>query len=187
MHDLNVEYFSKQTDFSSISKNDSRYNDRPTLSLKEISISTDQSSGPIYFTDVTLEFKIHKKNNITDQTLLALLFPGAPLELEYGWNSPADVGDGFINEAKERLLMNVKNYNITMDSSGQMDLTVECMAYNNILGETLVGDDGKEIDIPNTTQKHQGSTLHANFKRLEKYIKYANMTLQHGKSRNERL
>ncbi len=164
---LNVNFFQKQINFNEINK-EGRYTDRPLISLKSVEITTDQSSGYIYFTNVTINLKIHKKDDLADRAILGLLFPGCPLLMEYGWNSK----DEWLNKSKQKLLLNVVSYDITLDESGQADLTVKCLAFNDILDNTIIGDLNTLEFSNDLVQKEELNGLFANYNALKSFLEY---------------
>jgi hypothetical protein len=139
--DLNIQFFHKTLDMDTI-KDSKRFTDRPDMSLKELTISTDQASGYLYYTNVTMRIKLHNPEKLEDNTLLSFLVPAAPLLLEYGWNSPND----FLNR-KSNLLWQVQSYNLNFDVTGQVDITVIGKAFNETFNNIYVGDDGTAITI----------------------------------------
>jgi len=153
---LNASFFQKQIDFNNAGK-EARYGDRPTMSLQSIDISTDEASGYLYYTHVTLRLKIHKKDSLSDKAILALLFPGCPLRLEYGWNSSNEL----LNQ-KQVLSINVKNYNLSIDSTGQVDLTVECLAFNDMFSNIYIGDLG--------AKSKSNTKLSKNFQQITQFL-----------------
>jgi hypothetical protein len=164
---LNIDFFQKQINFNEI-KGVGRYTDRPLISLKSVEITTDQSSGYIYFTNVTINLKIHKKDDLADRAILGLLFPGCPLLMEYGWNSK----DEWLNKSKQKLLLNVVSYDITLDESGQADLTVKCLAFNDILDNTIIGDLNTLEFSNDNVQKEELNGLFANYNALTSFLDY---------------
>jgi hypothetical protein len=164
---LNVAFFQKQIDFSAIN-GPGRYTDRPLISLKSVEISSEQSAGFFYFTNVVLNLKIHKKDELSDRAILGLLFPGCPLRMTYGWNSK----DEWLNKSKQALVLNVVSYDITLDETGQADLTVKCMAYNNVMENTLIGDlNTIEKSNPNVSAQEQNG-LFSNYKQTSEFLEY---------------
>lgn len=176
LHDFSLDFFSSPFNVQGF-KEGKRYSDRPTMSLKEIRAKTTFASGYLYYTDVTLEIKVHKPDDIVNNTLVPLLFPGAPLELEFGWNSPNE----FLNK-KSILKFALRSYNITIGADGQTDLTIEGTAFNERFNNTYVGDEGKDIDkILSGELKGEESkkallkdNLSANFETFQKYVDYLN-------------
>lgn len=169
INNLNVSFFHKQLDFNSISQEE-RYSDRPTLSLQNIDITISEASGYICYTDVTLRLKIHKKNDLSNRAVLGLLFPGCPLRLEYGWSSP---NKEFLDQ-HQILSMNVINYNISLDKTGQAELVVKCKAFNDSLGAVLIGDLG-----PEEGKGH----LSISYTQVQKFLDYA-AALESSKDKN---
>ena len=139
VHDFSLDFFDGPLKIEKF-KEGRRHPERPTISLKEVRIKTDFASGYLYYTEVTIELKVHKPNNVVDGTLLALLFPGAPLELEFGWNSPNTI----LNK-KSVLKFALKSYNINIGIDGQTDLTIEGTAFNERFNNTYIGDYGDRI------------------------------------------
>jgi hypothetical protein len=145
--DLNVSFFHKTLDMDTVS-DPVRFSDRPTMSLKELSLTTDLSAGYLYFTKVDLRVVIHRPQLLQDNTLLSFLVPGAPLLLEYGWNSP----NPFLNR-KEHLLFQVKNYSLNLSPIGQVDIHVEGLALNETFNNIYLGDNGEPITIEKGLKK----------------------------------
>lgn len=161
LEDLNLGFFHKPFSTDQI-RSDVRYSERPVMSLKDIQLKTDLASGYLYYTNVTLNIKVHRPEALGSTFLIALLFPGMPFLLEYGWNSPNTLLD-----TKDILLFAVRTYNIKLDQTGQIDLTIEGTAFNERLGNTLVGDVG---DPPVKNQKTTTEELDG----LEKYRNQVN-------------
>lgn len=167
LDDLNVSFFQKQIDFSKINGPE-RFTDRPLLSLSSVEISTDLSFGPMYMTSVDLNIKIHKKDQLSDRTILGLLFPGCPILLEYGWNSPSE----FLNNSKQKLLLSVTNYEISLDETGQADLIVHCMGFQDLFNNTIIGDlNTIEFSKGDKEEKELAGLFH-NYKHLSKFLEY---------------
>jgi hypothetical protein len=158
INQLNVSFFHKQVDFDNIAKS-GKHADRPLMSLKNIEVSTSEAAGYFNYTTVVLNFKLHKKSDLSDRAILGLLYPNCPLRLEYGWNSPNE----FLNQSKQTLALNVVTYNIALDKTGQGDLSVECKAFNDLFANNLIGDLGTADDGP----------LKRNFTHLSKFLQYA--------------
>lgn len=172
LEDLNLKYFHNPIDLSSIGNGSYRYPERPLMSLKEIELKTDQASGYLYYTLVTLKLKIHRPSELASTTFQSLMYPGFPLLLEYGWNS--DVADSFINK-KELIYFAVKTYALTMDTTGQADLTVEGMALNERFNNTIVGDNGTDIS---SVIGESGKSIKYNYEQLAEYSTYLSEMLQ---------
>jgi hypothetical protein len=170
---MNVAFFQKQINFDEISKG--RSADRPLMSLIGVDIWTSEASGYFYYTHVTLKLKIHKKDDLSDMAVVALLFPGCPLRLEYGWNSPNE----FL-ATKQTLSINVINYNLNIDKTGQADLTVECMAFNDVFTNAYIGDLGDQEDIIG----EPSSELAKNYNQISKFLENFNSKEYDKKSRD---
>lgn len=147
IEDLNLSFFHKPFSAQQISS-DLRYSERPVMSLKSLELKTDLASGYLYYTNVVLNLTVHRPDALGSTFLVALLFPGMPFLLEYGWNSPNTLLD-----TKDVLLMAVKTYNLTMDASGQIQLTVEGTAFNERFNNVLIGDVGSVPTKSTTTNK----------------------------------
>ena len=185
IEDFSLDFFHKAADLEEIKKG-KRNADRPIMSLKELIISTDNASGYLYYTNVTLKIKLHSPDALSQTTLMSLTFPGMPHLLEYGWNSPGSSNK--LLSGKERLLFSVKSYQLTLDATGQVDLTVEGMTFNERFGSTLVGDTGVAIDTKKTkhVNEKEFDGVFANVERLNKYIKYLNEIKERtGKNSND--
>jgi hypothetical protein len=183
IHNLNVDFFQKQIDFEKI-KNEGRHTERPLISLKQVTISTDQSTGGyIYFTKVQLELKVHKKDDLSDRAVLGLLFPGCPLRLEYGWsNNLKTVGGEFLNNSRENILLNVVSYDITLDETGQADLIVDCMAYNDIFDNVIIGDLTSIKSSNENIGEKESNTLHVINEKLNNLVSYLESLKEEGKA-----
>jgi hypothetical protein len=166
--DFNLEFFTKQIDFEGMRAPNSRFSDRPIMSLKDITISTDQASGWMYYTKVTLALKIHSPYALMNESIQAMLIPNLPLLLEYGWNSPNEL----LNK-KEVLLFSPYNYQLSMDVTGQIDLTVEAMAFHEQFNNTLVGDE-KDVLVPSEYFNEGQGSISDKFLKLKDHIKYLN-------------
>lgn len=112
LDDLNLSFFHQPININKISEQE-RYTDRPLMSLKDLDITTDNASGHIFYTRVNFTLKIHKPDLLSSQTLIGLLFPGVPLQLTYGWNSPNTT---LLNQ-KQKLLLSVITYTINIDKA----------------------------------------------------------------------
>lgn len=176
IHDFSLDFFGGPLDVAKF-KEGKRYPDRPTISLKEIRLRTDLgATGYLYYTEVTLALKVHKPDNVVDGTLLSLLFPGAPLELQFGWNSPSNI----LNK-KDILKFALKSYTITIGGDGQTDLTIEGTAFNERFNNTYVGDQGGDISsvaakqlTPEIEKNLLKDNLSTNFATIQKWIEYLN-------------
>ena len=71
----NLSFFQNPVDLDQIG-NGQRYSERPFLSLKNIDISTNLSSGFLYFTEVKLTIKVHRTDSITNRALSGFILPG---------------------------------------------------------------------------------------------------------------
>lgn len=179
LDNLNVSFFHKQIDFKNINSVE-RFNDRPLISLQSIEITQDQSFGPIHVNNVDLNIKVHKKDQLSDRTLLGLLFPGCPLMIEYGWNSSNE----FLNESKQKLLLNVVNYDITLDETGQADLVVHCMGFQDVFSNTIIGD-LNTIEFSNEDVKgNEFKGLFQRYAHLTEFLKYIDL-LKQSKNQNQ--
>ncbi len=136
LKNFNVQFFHKQFDFSTIGQ--SRFSDRPLMSIKSLEVSSNAANGYLYVLDVRITLKLHSPDALTRSELLFLLFPGLPLLLEYGRNGSPGVAD-FLNQ-REILFVSVKDYTITMDQSGQSELVINATAFNDRFNNTLIGD-----------------------------------------------
>ena len=148
INDISMNFLHKPVELDKISTKE-RFGERPLMSLKDIEIKTNLAAGYLYYTEVTLRIKIHSPSLLTNSTLMFFLIPSFPLQLEYGWNSPND----FLNETKEKLLFQVKTYTLTMDTTGQVDLTVEGLALNETFNNIYIGDTGQKIETELTDGK----------------------------------
>lgn len=140
LKNFNIQYFHKQFDFTQIGQ--SRFSDRPLMSIKSLEIGSNAMSGYLYTLDVRITLKLHSPEALTRSELIALLFPGFPLLLEYGRRG---VDSDFFNRT-ETLLVSVRDYTIVMDQSGQSDLVVNAMAFNDRFNNTLIGDSAERIN-----------------------------------------
>jgi len=179
LDNLNLSFFQKQIDFNKIN-NDLRYSDRPELSLKSIDITTDQASGYLFYSRVTLNIKVHKREDLTNKILLALLYPGSPLRLTYGWNSENE----FLNNAKQTFFMNVSSYDLTISESGQADLTVQCQAFKNEFANAILGDNNK-IEFSNETTKEKiNNGMFASYNSLKSFTEKMKKIIENGSKNN---
>lgn len=139
---FNLELFQKPIDLSKIGSKE-RFSDRPTASLVELKIKSDTASGYIYFQDISITIKVHKPDIALNSTLIALLFPGMPCEIEYGWRNSMSKNP-LLNKT-EKLLFALKSYNINYNQDGQIDLTIDGTAFSERFNTTLLGDEGDKI------------------------------------------
>lgn len=145
--DLNLSFFHQTVDLDELSSG-VRFSDRPKMSLKDIQIRTSLASGYLFYTEVIINIRIHSPESLSNGPLLAFLIPGAPALLSYGWNSP----NTELNKAKETLLLSVSTYDLTIDKTGQIDLSVKGFAYNEHFNNTVIGDG----DFPIKTEHFDG-------------------------------
>jgi hypothetical protein len=173
LEDLNLKFFHNGIDFSQINSG-VRYSDRPIMSLKNIDIKTNNASGYLFYTEVTLKLKIHRPDQLTNSTLVSLMFPGQPLLLEYGWHSNTD--NDLLN-IKDILYFAVKTYTITLDETGQIDLTVEGMSLNEQFSNAIIGDTGAAV---NTALTDNEGTINASLAQLQEISQYLQDLLSRG-------
>ena len=114
LHDFNLELFQKQLDFTKLGTKE-RFSDRPTASLMELKIKSDQGSGYIYFQDISFTIKVHKPDIALNGILISLLFPGMPMEVEFGWRN--SVSKNPLLTKTEKLLFALKTYNFSYSTS----------------------------------------------------------------------
>jgi hypothetical protein len=136
---FNLDFFSKNPSLEPF-KTDVRYPNRPEASLKSLQIKKDKGGisggGYIFFTDIKMDFKIHRPEALQTTFLKAFLFLGLPLKLTYGWNSPLE----FLNK-KESLIFNVQEYSINFDTTNQIDFSIVGKSYSNDFLNINLGDD----------------------------------------------
>jgi hypothetical protein len=161
IENITLSFFQKAVDFDNISNATTRFSDRPIMSLKDLQLKTDLAGGYLYYTTVTLSLKIHSPYALLNGTLIALLIPGVPLILEYGRNGPVEV----LNE-HEILLFAVRTYNLTIDQAGQIDLTIEGMAFNEKFGNVMVGDEATKGVAVND------GTVYDSLEKLKRHLEY---------------
>lgn len=137
VENLNLAFFQQAFDSAQIST-DRRYSERPVMSLRDITLKTNLASGYLYYNNVIMNIRVHRPESLGSTFLIALLFPGMPFLLEYGWNSPDPLLD-----QKDLLLFAVKTYTLRMDASGQIDIMIEGTAFNERFNNILVGDTGQ--------------------------------------------
>jgi hypothetical protein len=179
---LNVDFFHKQIDFDKI-KGAGRYNDRPLISLNKVTITTDQSTGGyLYYTKVQLDLKIHKKDELSDRAILGLLFPGCPIRMEYGWqNNLRTKGGEFLNKSRQTILMNVVSYDISLDETGQADLIVNCMAFNDLFDNVIIGDLTTIKKSNDNVGEKEGDGLALQYDQVTRIIEYLESLSGEGK------
>jgi hypothetical protein len=148
LQNLNLNFFNKIIDHQKLNRG-VRFGDRPEISLKDLTIEVLELSGYIPNTKVTLNLKIHSPGEITNTALQQLLYSGAPIVIEYGWNSSRSSFLTF----KDSLLMNVSTYDLSYDTTGQMDLSVVGFALNDRFNNVLIGDEGVDFNTPANQQK----------------------------------
>jgi len=162
IRDLNMEFFHKTIDLENIT-GPGRHTSRPTMSLKEIEISTDLASGYLYYTNISMKVRMHSPDFLSDSIASAFLIPGMPLLLEYGWNGN---DKGSFLTRKEKLLFQVVNYEIGIDGMGQVDVTVNGMALNEALNNAYIGDYNNE-EVKEGDKEKEGGTLHQKLASVE--------------------
>jgi hypothetical protein len=150
LFDANLSFFHKTVDLDKISQG-GRFTTRPLMSLKELTVETDLAGGYLYWTKVQLRIRVHSPELLEENNgvLVHLMVPGSPLKLEYGWNSP----NTFLGE-KQLLLFQVKTYDLTINTTGQVDIRIEGVAFNETFNNVYIGDVGDEIvtDLVKGTQ-----------------------------------
>lgn len=132
---LTLDFFQKTSNYSKLPSE--RYGERPNASLKSVEIKTDNASGYIYYTNIRIDLKIHRPDQLMDASIYSLMFPSQPFQLEYGWNGP----NSFFNK-KRKFRFNVKTYTISIDNQGEVDLSVEGTAFNEQMTNFYIGDFG---------------------------------------------
>jgi hypothetical protein len=148
--DFNAKFFSATVNMNEVSSQ-ARYADRPELSLGGLTISEDLAAGGghLSYTKVTMTFKLHKPDFITNNALISLLFSGMPVRIAYGW-APVDAEDDFLGII-DILLCNVVDYSIDIDDSGQATLTINCLSHSDNFSNVFVGDRAEEITVADVT------------------------------------
>jgi len=172
LQNFNISFLHKTIDVNNIHQG-VRYGDRPNISLKGITIEVDEASGYLSYTKVNIEFKVHAPTEITNTSLQSLLYSGAPLKLEYGWSNSR--ASSFLN-VKETLLINVSTYDITYDTTGQIDLSVSGYAFNDMFNNILVGDEAINFNAAAARQKNP---IHDGKGEIFEQIQDINNFLQH--------
>jgi hypothetical protein len=177
--DFNVKFFIKPIDMDKVNSQ-ARYSDRPEVSLQSIAISQDLAAGggTLGWTTVTMQFRVHKPDYITNNSLVSLLFSGLPMRIVYGWSS-TDPHDDFLG-VNDVLLFNVKDYSLNFDVAGQALLTVNGLTHGDNFANVYVGDDAEEItpddvalaaaDTPVTNQ--QQDNLFQQKAKIGQYVSY---------------
>lgn len=173
LEDLNLKFIQNGINMRDINSG-ARYSDRPIMSLKDVEIKTNNASGYLYYTEVVIKLKIHRPDQMQNTTLVSLMFPGQPMLLEYGWHSDSD---NEILTNKDFLYFAVKSYNVTVDQTGQIDLTVEGMSYNEQFSNTIIGDFGEEI---NTDLATKDGTIHQSLAQLQEASAYLQEIVSRG-------
>ncbi len=173
LHDFNQELFFKPIDFSKINSGE-RFSDRPTASLSELKIKSSTSSGYIYFQDVVFTIKLHKPDITLNSILISLLFPGMPMELEYGWKNVASKNK--LLNSTEILTFALKSYAINYNIDGQVDLTIDGTAFSERFTSTYVGDEGDNISELFNAKAQGKKQLIAKQKDLEDILNKGSLT-----------
>lgn len=143
IENFSVNFLNRNIDFEQLGSG-LRYSDRPEMSLVNAQIQSSNYTGYLYISEVTLNIKLHKPDSLTTTTLISLLFPEQNFRLTYGWNSPND----FLNDSKQTLHFSIKNYNINIDTDGQINLTIMGTAEFDRFNNTYIGDEGAEVNTP---------------------------------------
>ena len=165
--DFNLELFQKQLDFTKLGTNE-RYSDRPVASLVDLKIKSDQGSGYIYFQDVSFTIKVHKPDIAFNGILISLLFPGQPMEIEYGWHNSAS--KNLLLNKTEKLSFALKSYSLNYNQDGQIDLTITGTAFSERFNNTLIGDETIEENPDEDTLRKGG--LSSQYNQITAYLKY---------------
>lgn len=152
---LSLDWFQKPIEFDKIGDGDRRYGDRPLLSLKDVSITTDNASGYLYYTNVEIKFVVHRPDLLASSILVSVLFPGTPLLMEYGWKNFQDSALTQI----QKLLLSVISYDLNFDPNGEINLTVSCSAFNDRLSAIYIGDTLKEDSNENVSEAERGGLV----------------------------
>src|SRR3990167_482108 len=168
LHDFNLELFQKQLDFTKLGTKE-RFSDRPTASLMELKIKSDQGSGYIYFQDISFTIKVHKPDIALNGILISLLFPGMPMEVEFGWRN--SVSKNPLLTKTEKLLFALKTYNFSYSQDGQIDLTIDGTAFSERFNNTLLGDEKIDKDATDDTLRKGGlSSLYNSITSYQDYL-----------------
>jgi len=174
IRDFNLEFFHKQMEMDKI-KLSERFSDRPEMSLKGIEIKTTEASGHYYYTDIKIDLKIHKPSSLVSNAFVSFLFPGSPLRLEYGWNSPNDL----LNQ-KEIVNFNVTKYSLNITETGEIDISIDGKGFNsNVLTNVYLGDLGvKDLSVETEeklrTQGIEPSLLQKSYYKIKKIVNFIN-------------
>lgn len=155
LSNLSLDWFQKPIDFNNIGAEDRRYGDRPLLSLKDVSITTDNASGYLYYTNVEIKFVVHRPDLLASSILVAVLFPGSPLLMEYGWKNFKDSSLTQI----QKLLLSVISYDLNFDPNGEINLTVSCNAFNDRMSSIYIGDTTKADSNENVSEEERGGLV----------------------------
>ena len=166
--DFNLELFQKQLDFTKLGTSE-RYSDRPVASLIDLKIKSDQGSGYIYFQDISFTIKVHKPDIAFNGTLISLLFPGMPMEIEYGWKNSASKNP-LLNKI-EKLSFALKSYSLNYNQDGQIDLSINGTAFSERFNNTLIGDETIEENPDADTLRKGGlSSQYNSNKGYQEYL-----------------
>lgn len=152
--DFTKEFFFKTIDMSALNAQ-ARFVDRPQISLENVSINQTLADGGGFLTrsTISLSLKLHKPDLIANKRLEALLLPGMPMKIIFGWSSNNET----LN-SKDVLLFNIRDYDIQFDRSGQANLTLNgntfienfASIFVGDLAEALPGEDENVIDFSDT-------------------------------------
>ena len=172
LENFNVLFFHAPLELGKLNQK-TMFPERPNVSLMEVIVKTEQSSGGyMFFTHVTITLKVHRPDAVTNSMLLAMLFPGMPFRLKYGWNTGEHTKNDFLKH-KEILLFSLRTYEISYSEDGQADLVIEGTAFNEKFDSIYIGDDGTKEE----GQKYKGG-IAENIAILEKRISWMESQLK---------
>lgn len=132
------------------SQSETRFRERPLVSLNSLEVKTEQQYGYAYNTVISMEFTVHRPNVVfsTDEysAWRELLVEGNCFELRYGWApNPGGVQNDLLNgvgyydsdtgllvQSSSTLLIAIVKYTASMDQSGVARFTLEARTMGNI-------------------------------------------------------
>lgn len=149
------------------SDGETRFRERPPVSLERIHIKTDNPRGIITYRTLELKFTVHRpevvfEENSEHDSWSSLIIPGKVHVLEYGWTASAGVKNGILNgegvsqeggktvPARTRIKFVVTNYTFRIANDNQIEFTIQAFEdgeYNMrrmTIGVTLPKKEGKD-------------------------------------------
>jgi hypothetical protein len=166
---------------SSLSVTDSRFRERPPVSLERISIKTQNPRSIILYKTLELSFVVHRPETVFDQHIepdgthkpggdswSSIITPGQAFALEYGWSASPSVKNGILNgeghvesskgvaiQGRDQIRFVVTNYTFQIMPDSQLKFTVQGieLGESNLRQAFIVSDKKKDKSQPTVKAK----------------------------------